>query len=200
MRFLLQDAFEAGKKWITSGAADNSGVATARLTKYGFAKWNNSLSPATSRDARAEGVTKAKLEKAFREGVTAGKRTTKRNPDIITPLKSLIGKTVKIVKQGGRIIGIPVSSNPKRKPARKRNIAGFHDANGIFHPIRSGTRYGSVKGKRMQWADKSEYVEGTKKKKTVKKKTARKVAKKAVKRAAPRKVAKKKKTATKKRR
>lgn len=126
--------------------------------------------------------------------------TKKKNPDIITPLKSLIGKTVKIVKQGGRIIGIPVSSNPKRKPARKRNIAGFHDGNGIFHPIRSGTRYGSVKGKRMQWADKSEYVEGTRKKKTVKKKTARKVAKKAVKRAAPRKVAKKKKTATKKRR
>jgi len=62
---------------------------------------------------------------------------SKQNPGIITPLKALIGKTIKVVMQGGKIIGIPVSS--KSRP-RKRNAAGFM-AGGVFHPIRSSERW-----------------------------------------------------------
>lgn len=41
--------------------------------------------------------------------------------------------------------------------SRKRNPAGYVDSFGRFRPIRSGTRYGNYKGKRMQWQDATPY-------------------------------------------
>lgn len=41
--------------------------------------------------------------------------------------------------------------------SRKRNPAGYIDSLGRFRPIRSGTRYGNYKGKRMQWQDATPY-------------------------------------------
>lgn len=73
----MQAAFDAGKRWITSGAADESGVANARVSAYGFSKWWNNLPPSMS-----QGKTQAK--KAFMEGIAAGKRVergySKKNP------------------------------------------------------------------------------------------------------------------------
>lgn len=39
----------------------------------------------------------------------------------------------------------------------KQNPAGYIDSFGRFRPIRSGTRYGNYKGKRMQWQDVTPY-------------------------------------------
>ena len=39
----------------------------------------------------------------------------------------------------------------------KQNPAGYIDSFGRFRPIRSGTRYGNYKGKRMQWQDATPY-------------------------------------------
>jgi hypothetical protein len=60
---------------------------------------------------------------------------------------------------------------------RSKNIAGFRDAMGIFHPIRSGVRqsYSATKQRSVQRMDKSPYVDGTKpKKRKPAKKTAAK--------------------------
>lgn len=70
---LYQQAFDAGKHYRTSGDWHTSGVANARVVRYGFLKW-------LPWDRFPQGVTKAKLEKAFREGYAAGKRTEVRNP------------------------------------------------------------------------------------------------------------------------
>lgn len=66
-------AFNAGKQWITSGKAAESGVANARLSSYGFSKWWNSLSPSQNKN-------KTKHYQWFLEGVAAGKRLSKKNP------------------------------------------------------------------------------------------------------------------------
>jgi hypothetical protein len=68
-----QAAFDAGKDWRLSGDYDTSGVADARIVKYGFSKWWNSFTiPQT------KGVKKASMERAFREGYAAGKRVEKK--------------------------------------------------------------------------------------------------------------------------
>lgn len=67
-------AFDAGKKWITSGAYETAGVANARVHRYGFLRWSGRLSVGEERRA---GTTSARLEKAFREGVAAGKWSMK---------------------------------------------------------------------------------------------------------------------------
>lgn len=64
-----QDAFDAGKRWRTSGAYSDSGVANARVVRYGFLKWYNGHSPSV-----LKGQKKSELEKGFREGYAAGKR------------------------------------------------------------------------------------------------------------------------------
>lgn len=72
-----QTAFDAGKNWRVSGAYNESGVATARVIAYGLTKWLNNFPPGTP----PRGVTKAYLEKSFREGYAAGKRIEgKSNP------------------------------------------------------------------------------------------------------------------------
>lgn len=72
-------AFNAGKQWIISGAAAESGVANARLSSYGFAKWWNSLPPSQNKN-------KTKHYQWFLEGVAAGKRLSKKNPRKRKPL------------------------------------------------------------------------------------------------------------------
>lgn len=64
---LDQRAFEAGKRWATHGA-DESGVANARVRRYGFLKWWNNLSPAESK-----GVKKTSMERDFNEGYKVAK-------------------------------------------------------------------------------------------------------------------------------
>ncbi len=241
---MLQQAFDAGKSWIMSPASE--AISNANRTKYGFSKWWGSLHPTAHKRA---GVTKAQALKAFKEGVAAGKRVEragrKKNP---VSLKSLVGKTVRIVKKGNAIIGEVLSGGRKRNPApakpfffqvgstkkryatfdqaaqaatqyartrivdiyregadgeyvpvgsvngnrvhrrnpapRKRNIAGFTDANGIFHPIRSGVRYGKQGGKTVQWEDKKKYsrTKAGEKPKRKARKTAKKTARKRSKR------------------
>lgn len=85
---LLDAAFNGGKRWITSGARDASGVSNANATQYGFSKWYNSIPPKTDQASREAGDTKAKLLKSFKEGVAAGKRlesaaySKKSNPQV----------------------------------------------------------------------------------------------------------------------
>ena len=65
----------------------------------------------------------------------------------------------------------------KNPVGRAKNIAGFRDAMGIFHPIRSGVRqsYSATKQRSVQRMDVSPYVEGAKpKKRKPAKKTAAK--------------------------
>lgn len=64
-----QDAFDAGKRWRTTGAYSDSGVANARVVRYGFLKWYNGHSPSV-----LKGQKKSELEKGFREGYAAGKK------------------------------------------------------------------------------------------------------------------------------
>ncbi len=69
----LQRAWDAGKRWYTSGDYYTSGVANARVVKYGFSKW------LPFDNVRNMGVTKAELLKTFRDGYNTGKRTSKKN-------------------------------------------------------------------------------------------------------------------------
>ncbi len=66
----------------------------------------------------------------------------------------------------------------KNPVGRSKNIAGFRDAMGIFHPIRSGVRqsYSSKLQRSVQRKDVTPYVEGTKakKRKPAKKSAAKK--------------------------
>lgn len=72
-----QAAFEAGKDWRLSGAYNTSGVANARVVRYGFIKWWNDRSPVISTPA----MNKA-AESGFREGWEAGKRVERKgNPE-----------------------------------------------------------------------------------------------------------------------
>lgn len=66
---LAQEAFAAGKDWWHHGQ-HSSGVANARVVRYGFLQWWNNQSPAATR-----GHSKAKYERAFREGWTRAKRS-----------------------------------------------------------------------------------------------------------------------------
>lgn len=65
------DAFSAGKEFRTSGAYNETGVANARVARYGFNKWLNN---------QPKSVVKAKtrLMKEFMEGWAAGKRIEAR--------------------------------------------------------------------------------------------------------------------------
>jgi hypothetical protein len=74
---LGQAAFDAAKEFRLSGAYSETGVANARVAKYGFTKWYNNLLPQT-----AKGHRKSTLLKAWMEGWAAGKRVEKRgNPE-----------------------------------------------------------------------------------------------------------------------
>lgn len=81
----------------------------------------------------------------------------KKNPMDASLVGAKIAKVIRDAK--GKITGVVAHVMKKRNPVRKRNIAGFRDANGVFHPIRSGVRYGTSGGKRMQWQDVSPYDE-----------------------------------------
>lgn len=48
------------------------------------------------------------------------------------------------------------SANPRRKRRRSRNAAGFMSG-GVFHPIRSGTRYSRYKGQTVAFTDSRPY-------------------------------------------
>lgn len=122
-------------------------------------------------------------EADFYAGFQGGKKH--RNPS--TSTASLVGARIaKVLKNAkGQIIGVvahveqKVKKAVKKNPARKKNIAGFRDANGIFHPIRSGVRlsYSTAKQRTVARKDVSPYVEGAKPKKkkaAPKKKTAAK--------------------------
>jgi len=70
----LDVAFDAGKGWGETGAAE-SGVANARVRRYGFLKWYNNQAPG---HLYREGPPRRKLkqsqlEKAFNEGYKIGK-------------------------------------------------------------------------------------------------------------------------------
>jgi hypothetical protein len=67
----LTDAFDAGKTFRTSGAYYETGVANARVVKYGFNKWLNEQSPGAK---YAHKRLKYTLLKEFMEGWAAGKR------------------------------------------------------------------------------------------------------------------------------
>jgi hypothetical protein len=82
---LGQQAFEAGKHWVS--IAHESGVANARVVRYGFLKWWNSLSPATTK-----GQKQSSMERDFRQGYAAGKRRSNPDdhPDPISPSTTLL--------------------------------------------------------------------------------------------------------------
>jgi hypothetical protein len=74
---LGQQAFNAAKDFRLSGAYSETGVANARVAKYGFTKWYNGLGP-----AEAKGKRKSTLLKNWMEGWAAGKRVEKKgNPE-----------------------------------------------------------------------------------------------------------------------
>lgn len=75
-QYLIDLAYQAGRKWRQHGAA-TSGVANARVVRYGFLKWwNDNITtgplPYTSIGSSRR-LTKTKLEKVFREGYKLGK-------------------------------------------------------------------------------------------------------------------------------
>lgn len=86
---LRQRAFEAAKEYRLSGAYSETGVANARVAKYGFLKWYNNLG---SRETKPYG--KARLLKAWMEGWAVGKWFEKRqgNPkDRLKPGDKILG-------------------------------------------------------------------------------------------------------------
>lgn len=87
MSDLRDKAFDAGRKW--SRDRHDSGVANANQTRYGFAKFWNSLRPGEHKGA---GLTKAKLLKDFKEGLGA----SRRNPSPITAKRTKDGVTVSV--------------------------------------------------------------------------------------------------------
>lgn len=111
------DAFDAGKAYRITGAHDTSGVANARVVRYGFLGWFNNQRPA------AVMGQKAKLEREFREGYAAGKRieakaskgASKRNP---IPVK---WATAKVRKLGNDIQVMLFPKAAKRKVVKRRN-------------------------------------------------------------------------------
>jgi hypothetical protein len=75
---LAQEAWAAGRDWYRTGQ-HSSGVANARVVRYGFLKWWNNLSPAYTKGHSKSG----KIERAFREGWNRAKlqeRTVSKNP------------------------------------------------------------------------------------------------------------------------
>ena len=75
MADLTQQAFTAGQNWWHTGQ-HTSGVANARVVRYGFLKWWNNQSPSATR-----GHSKGYPEKAFREGWNRGKKGPQRIPN-----------------------------------------------------------------------------------------------------------------------
>ncbi len=71
-------AFGAGKQFRLSGAYSETGVANARVVRYGFVKWWNELPPLARGPRGTRKRTEARLEKEFREGWAAGKQVEKR--------------------------------------------------------------------------------------------------------------------------
>ncbi len=80
---LGQQAFDAAKEFRLSGAYYETGVANARVAKYGFNKWFNNLDPQEFTAWRnRKGHTKNNLAKAWLMGWAAGKRVEKKgNPE-----------------------------------------------------------------------------------------------------------------------
>ncbi len=98
---LGQAAFDAGKDFRLSGAYSETGVANARVAKYGFTKWYNSL-PLWGRGPRpTRTYTKARLLKNWMEGWAAGKRVEKRGnpePDAVALFREFHGRDPETVK------------------------------------------------------------------------------------------------------
>lgn len=134
---LLQRAWDAGKKWRTSGDYHTSGVANARVVTYGFSKWMPWDQVPYS--YRQYGVTKAKLLKAFKEGYASGKRleSKRRNPSKVT-YRYVGGEYVSSRKRPGskKIVSLPRGYvkgadgvyRYKRNPGKAKRAARAGDA------------------------------------------------------------------------
>lgn len=112
-----QQAWEAGKRWASQ--AGDSGVANARVVHYGFVKWWNNLSPATT-----HGIKKSSAEKDFRAGYKIGKGKNPRNTGTTVPAHVRINPrtgriqvfvTPKVAEKlrGGK--GLRVAGNPTKR-------------------------------------------------------------------------------------
>jgi hypothetical protein len=79
---LGQAAFDAAKDFRLSGAYHETGVANARVAKYGFTKWYNNIPPGPRGARSTRGRLKTRLLKNWMEGWAAGKRVEKKgNPE-----------------------------------------------------------------------------------------------------------------------
>ena len=121
---LTEDAYQAGLRWFNSGDYYSSGVANARVVSYGFSKWYNSLSPSTSKVMRAEGLTKAGLQKNFTHGFKTA--------------KAMGGSSA--VRKSNPQVG---DFNLEVIKDFKDNIHGTGNPAGYFQWTKTGAKYGS---------------------------------------------------------
>lgn len=126
---LAQKAFAAGQDWWHIGQ-HTSGVANARVVRYGFLKWWNSTSP-----AETKGHSKSYLEKAFREGWNRGKKGPQRIPNgrMVPARIRHKGKTYpgKVKRVNGRV-KIFVTPEVAKKINGKRVTSSLYPKRGMF--------------------------------------------------------------------